>query len=49
MSGSGRKSAYRKGVTKRVLYGDPEPKENEFIVCVTALRGSNLFEVRWRL
>ncbi|ETI40666.1 hypothetical protein F441_13956 [Phytophthora nicotianae CJ01A1] len=45
MSGSGRKSAYRKGVTKRVLYGDPEPKENELIVRVTALRGSNLFEV----
>uniref|UniRef100_A0AAV1VLX3 S1-like domain-containing protein n=1 Tax=Peronospora matthiolae TaxID=2874970 RepID=A0AAV1VLX3_9STRA len=45
MSGSGRKSAYRKGVAKRVLYGEPEPKENEVIVCVTALRGSNLFEV----
>ncbi|KAF4322450.1 hypothetical protein BBO99_00002477 [Phytophthora kernoviae] len=45
MSGSGRKSAYRKGVTKRVLYGDPEPKENELIVRVVALRGSNLFEV----
>ncbi|CAH0489990.1 unnamed protein product [Peronospora farinosa] len=45
MSGSGRKSAYRKGVTKRVLYGDPEPKENELIVRVTALRGTNLFEV----
>lgn len=48
MSGSGRKSAYRKGVTKRVLYGDPEPKENELIVRVTGLRGSNLFEVRLR-
>ncbi|RLN72124.1 hypothetical protein BBJ28_00015989 [Nothophytophthora sp. Chile5] len=46
MSGSGRKSAYRKGVTKRVLYGDPEPKANEQIVRVVALRGSNLFEVR---
>ncbi|RLN27291.1 hypothetical protein BBJ28_00016896 [Nothophytophthora sp. Chile5] len=45
MSGSGRKSAYRKGVTKRVLYGDPEPKANEQIVRVVALRGSNLFEV----
>ncbi|KAE9048951.1 hypothetical protein PR003_g111 [Phytophthora rubi] len=45
MSGAGRKSAYRKGVTSRVLYGDPEPKENELIVRVTALRGSNLFEV----
>ncbi|CAH0477303.1 unnamed protein product [Peronospora belbahrii] len=45
MSGSGRKSAYRKGVTKRVLYGDPEPKDNELIVRVIALRGSNLFEV----
>jgi translation initiation factor IF-1 len=46
MSGAGRKSAYRKGVTKKVLYGDPEPKENEQIVRVVALRGSNLFEVR---
>lgn len=45
MSGSGRKTTYRKGVTKRVLYGDPEPKENEQIVRVVALRGSNLFEV----
>ncbi|KAJ8577985.1 hypothetical protein ON010_g1220 [Phytophthora cinnamomi] len=42
----GGRSAYRKGVTSRVLYGDPEPKENELIVRVTALRGSNLFEVR---
>ena len=49
MSGSGRKSAYRKGVTKRVLYGDPEPSEHELIVRVTALRGTNLFEVRGRL
>ncbi|CAI5723974.1 unnamed protein product [Peronospora destructor] len=45
MSGSGRKSAYRKGVTKRVLYDYPEPTENELIVRVTALRGTNLFEV----
>ncbi|CEG50287.1 eukaryotic translation initiation factor 1a [Plasmopara halstedii] len=45
MSGSGRKSAYRKGVTKRVLYGEPEPKDNESIVRVIALRGTNLFEV----
>lgn len=45
MSGSGRKTTYRKGVTKRVLYGDPEPKEHEQIVRVVALRGSNLFEV----
>ncbi|KAI9907597.1 hypothetical protein PsorP6_004263 [Peronosclerospora sorghi] len=45
MSGSGRKSTYRKGVTKRVLYGEPEPKENEVIVRVTALRGNNLFSV----
>ncbi|TDH64914.1 uncharacterized protein CCR75_000620 [Bremia lactucae] len=45
MSGSGRKSAYRKGVTKRVLYGDPEPQENQIIVRVTGMRGTNLFEV----
>ncbi|TMW55101.1 hypothetical protein Poli38472_013863 [Pythium oligandrum] len=46
MSGSGRKSAYRKGVTKKVLYDHPEPRENEAIVRVVALRGSNLFEVQ---
>lgn len=45
MSGSGRKSAYRKGVTKKVLYDAPEPKENEQVVRVVGLRGSNLFEV----
>lgn len=48
MSGSGRRTNYRKGVTKKVLYGNPEPQENEHIVCVLALRGSNLFEVRTR-
>uniref|UniRef100_K3WB96 S1-like domain-containing protein n=1 Tax=Globisporangium ultimum (strain ATCC 200006 / CBS 805.95 / DAOM BR144) TaxID=431595 RepID=K3WB96_GLOUD len=46
MSGSGRKTNYRKGVTKKVLYDDPEPKENEQIVQVVGLRGSNLFEVK---
>lgn len=46
MSGSGRKTNYRKGVTKKVLYDAPEPKENEQIVQVVGLRGSNLFEVR---
>lgn len=46
MSGSGRRTNYRKGVTKNVLYGTPEPQENEHIVRVLALRGSNLFEVR---
>ncbi|TYZ61666.1 hypothetical protein PybrP1_010665 [[Pythium] brassicae (nom. inval.)] len=45
MSGSGRKSAYRKGVTDKVLYDAPEPKENEQIVRVVGLRGGNLFEV----
>ncbi|DBA04480.1 TPA: hypothetical protein N0F65_010076 [Lagenidium giganteum] len=45
MSGAGRRTSYRKGVTKKVLYGDPEPKENEEIVRVISLRGSNIFEV----
>ena len=45
MSGSGRKSSYRKTVTDQVLYGDPEPKDDEEIVKVKALRGSNLFQV----
>lgn len=46
MSGSGRKTNYRKGVTKKVLYDAPEPKENEQVVKVVGLRGSNLFEVQ---
>lgn len=46
MSGSGRKTNYRKGVTKKVLYDVPEPKENEQVVQVVGLRGSNLFEVQ---
>lgn len=45
MSGSGRKTAYRKGVTDKVLYDAPEPKESEQIVRVVGLRGGNLFEV----
>lgn len=46
MSGSGRKTNYRKGVTSKVLYDAPEPKENEQVVKVVGLRGSNLFEVQ---
>jgi hypothetical protein len=45
MSGAGRRTCYRKGVTAQVLYGDPEPKENECIVKVVERRGNNLFEV----
>lgn len=45
MSGSGRKSSYRKTITDSVLYGDPEPGENESIVKVVSLKGSNLMEV----
>ncbi|OQS06673.1 hypothetical protein THRCLA_01300 [Thraustotheca clavata] len=45
MSGAGRKSGYRKGVTQDVLYGEPEPEAGECIVQVKALRGGNLFEV----
>ncbi|KDO27491.1 hypothetical protein SPRG_20336 [Saprolegnia parasitica CBS 223.65] len=32
MSGAGRKSGYRKGVTQDVLYGEPEPEAGEVIV-----------------
>ncbi|GLE10460.1 hypothetical protein PINS_up022582 [Pythium insidiosum] len=45
MSGSGRKSAYRKGVTNKVLHGNPEPQENEQIVRVIALRGGQPLRV----
>ncbi|OQR94761.1 hypothetical protein ACHHYP_00935 [Achlya hypogyna] len=45
MSGAGRKSGYRKGVTQDVLYGEPEPEAGEVIVQVKSLRGGNLFEV----
>ncbi|EQC32968.1 hypothetical protein, variant [Saprolegnia diclina VS20] len=45
MSGAGRKSGYRKGVTQDVLYGEPEPVAGELIVQVKSLRGGNLFEV----
>nr|CCA24116.1 conserved hypothetical protein [Albugo laibachii Nc14] len=46
MSGSGRKSHYRKSVTQKVLDEYPEPRESvDEIVCVLASRGSNIFEV----
>ncbi|ETW06673.1 hypothetical protein H310_02855 [Aphanomyces invadans] len=45
MSGAGRKSGYRKGVTQDVLYGEPVPEAGELIVQVQAMRGSNLFEI----
>ncbi|RHY59802.1 hypothetical protein DYB30_013378 [Aphanomyces astaci] len=45
MSGAGRKSGYRKGVTQDVLYGEPVPEAGEVIVQVQAMRGSNLFEI----
>ncbi|CCI47564.1 unnamed protein product [Albugo candida] len=46
MSGSGRKSHYRKSVTRQVLDEYPEPRDSvDQVVCVVASRGSNIFEV----
>ncbi|CAK4613297.1 hypothetical protein LEN26_006800 [Aphanomyces euteiches] len=45
MSGAGRRSGYRKGVTQDVLYGEPEPADGELIVRVQSMRGSNLLEI----
>ena len=45
MSGSGRKSQYRKSITDNFLYDFDIPTELEEIVKVRANRGSNTFEV----
>lgn len=45
MSGSGRKSGYRKAITDQVLYGSVQVDDNQSIVKVAALRGSNLFDI----
>jgi hypothetical protein len=46
MSGSGRKSAYRKGVTDSFLNDFPEPEDGKTMVArVRASRGTNIFEV----
>lgn len=46
MSGSGRKSQYRKSVTEKYLDSDTTPKEGEIIVLVLSNRGANLFEIQ---
>ena len=46
MSGSGRKSQYRKSVTTAFLNDSLEPTENEQIAIVVCNRGSNLFEIK---
>ena len=46
MSGSGRKSGYRKTVATDYLDELPEPKENERIVQVTYMHGNNKIEVQ---
>jgi probable RNA-binding protein EIF1AD len=47
MSGAGRKSVYRKSVTKEYLDGMPEPDaaQGDVIALVKASRGTNIFEV----
>jgi len=47
MSGAGRKTGYRKGVTDKYLNDLPLPneEENEFIAQISGSRGSNVFEV----
>lgn len=45
MSGAGRKTPYRKNVTDEVLYGMPEPAEEDEIVQVVKLHGKNILEV----
>jgi len=45
MSGAKRRTKYRKRVEDDVLYGEPEPEENQCIVVVVASRGGNLLEV----
>ncbi|CAE7645613.1 eif1ad [Symbiodinium microadriaticum] len=45
MSGSGRKSHYRKSVQDSFLNGFLEPEENDSICRVTGSRGTNLFEL----
>ncbi len=46
MSGSGRKSQYRKSVTSNFLNENVVPTEHQSIVLVTGNRGSNLFEIQ---
>ena len=45
MSGSGRKSQYRKSVTDEYLNGFPLPEDRDAIAMVKSSRGTNIFEV----
>lgn len=45
MSGAGRKSKFRKGVTNDYLMSLPEPGPGEYICRVTGSRGANMFEI----
>ena len=45
MSGSGRKSQYRKSVTDEYLNGFPLPEEGDALARVNSSRGTNIFEV----
>ena len=45
MSGAKRRTKYRKQVEDDVLYGTPEPGENQTIVVMVESRGGNLLEV----
>lgn len=45
MSGVGRKSSYRKGVTQQQQSSLPLPDDSNLVVRVAASRGSNLFDV----
>lgn len=45
MSGSGRRTHYRKHLTDSVLHDFPEPLEHERIAKVVGTRGSNQFEI----
>lgn len=47
MSGSGRKTSYRKTLTEEFLYGSREPSEHEHIAQILGMRGSNLFEIQF--
>ena len=49
MSGSGRKTHYRKSVTEEFLNGLPLPGEGEVLCKTHSSRGTNIFEVSVRM
>mmetsp|Transcript_37107 Transcript_37107/g.37783 ORF Transcript_37107/g.37783 Transcript_37107/m.37783 type:complete len:202 (+) Transcript_37107:166-771(+) len=48
MSGSGRKSGYRKKITDEFLHSDIDPADGEDIVRIKCSRGTNIFEIENR-